>query len=194
MKRVRRLSVLVTVSTGVIMLAVLLGASRGTEGTPVRQEASAPYGQTSTPLPDGRWVFIGGIHGRAPQASAVLWDPVRNTRTPTWHAPRFARAGHTATVLPDGTVLVLGARDAGPHAAGLPLRHAAHGRSCAHRRRADHDGRGACHGGSVGSAYPCRRGRARRDVACAGRTRRDPPPRRQCVAQRRTWGRRTPRP
>jgi RHS repeat-associated protein len=71
-------------------------------------------GQSATLLPDGRWMFIGGRRGKVPIADISIRD-VRTTQQPSVPAfsakliyPRFA---HTATVLPDGTVLVLGGID-----------------------------------------------------------------------------------
>lgn len=108
MKRVRRLSFVVTGSISLVLLTLLSGASRSTEGAAAPKYSRAPRGQTSTLLPDGRWLFVGGDRGQVPQASAVLWDPVSNTLTPTRQTLQFARAGHTATVLPDGTVFIWG--------------------------------------------------------------------------------------
>jgi RHS repeat-associated protein len=69
-------------------------------------------GQSATLLPDGRWLFAGGQRGRVPSDDIVIRDvrlSQQQSSVPAWTAklvhPRFA---HTATVLPDGTVLVLG--------------------------------------------------------------------------------------
>ncbi len=68
---------------------------------------------TPTPLPDGRVLFIGGVAfgGTSPGsmrglAAAQAYDPA----TGTWAAVapmRSPRRDHTATLLPDGTVLVV---------------------------------------------------------------------------------------
>jgi len=82
---------------------------------------SADYtgGQTLTPLDDGRVLLVGGETGSLQNdtgdvkltARAELWDPASD---------RFARAGvmdtarsrHTATLLPDGRVLIIGGNGA----------------------------------------------------------------------------------
>ena len=70
-------------------------------------------GHTATLLPDGRVLVVGGaaedtrLEGGPRSASAELYDP----RSGTWSAARSmteARIGHSATLLPDGSVLVVG--------------------------------------------------------------------------------------
>jgi hypothetical protein len=71
-------------------------------------------GQTATLLPDGRWLLIGGESGgKIIGALTILGNdgvPASNQILPT--ALAHPRSGHTATVLPDGTVLILGGNGA----------------------------------------------------------------------------------
>src|SRR5262245_41667506 len=103
MMTTRRLlpSVLLSVALGLL----LWPASSGPQS--VRAGASTPPGQTSTLLPDGRVLILGGQGAQGPTRTAVIYDPSTGATT-TLTSLQPARAWHTATVLPDGTVLVLG--------------------------------------------------------------------------------------
>jgi len=108
---------------------LVLGGEHGAEGsaeiydpvsgawTAVARMLAARSGQTATLLPDGRVLVAGGTEtpsgNQAPGlaevslASAELFDPV----TGSWAAAMpmsVDRAGHSATLLPDGRVLVAG--------------------------------------------------------------------------------------
>src|SRR5215467_4528304 len=69
--------------------------------------AGAPSGQTSTLLPDGHILVIGGSGPQGAIDTVVAIDPATGERIafPSLDRPR---AWHTTTVLPDGAVLVLG--------------------------------------------------------------------------------------
>jgi RHS repeat-associated protein len=64
-------------------------------------------GQTATLLQTGEWLLAGGEQGSAPSAATLLLDVTTGRRTAI-ASLHHARSGHTATVLPDGAVLILG--------------------------------------------------------------------------------------
>jgi hypothetical protein len=72
--------------------------------------AVARYAHTATLLPGGRVLVVGGIGAGGASTylqSAEIYDPA----TGRWRSaaiPGRARAGHSATLLPGGTVLVAG--------------------------------------------------------------------------------------
>ena len=70
---------------------------------------------SATLLPDGRVLVVGGAPaggGPTALASTEIWDPATRTFAPG--APLAGvRAGHTATLLPDGRVVVIGGDEAG---------------------------------------------------------------------------------
>lgn len=79
-------------------------------------------GPTATRLADGRVLFAGGYgcvndtpeacrvisRERVPLTSAVIFDPYSNTVTAVTGGMHRPHAGHTATLLGDGTVLIVG--------------------------------------------------------------------------------------
>lgn len=68
----------------------------------------ARFAHTTTRLPDGRVLAVGGTDcSTGPLASAELYDSVSGTWTPA-ASMKTARDGHTATLLPNGKVLVAG--------------------------------------------------------------------------------------
>lgn len=68
------------------------------------------FGHTATALPDGRVLMVISHGDEACECylgAALLWDPAGASFTPTG-APIEVRHFHTATLLPDGRVLVVG--------------------------------------------------------------------------------------
>ncbi|HZN06928.1 MAG TPA: RHS repeat-associated core domain-containing protein [Pyrinomonadaceae bacterium] len=70
-------------------------------------QTPAPEGQTTTLLPDGRLLLVGGIGPEGTLSTASLSDPLNGQTLPLANI-REARAWHSATVLPDGRVFIFG--------------------------------------------------------------------------------------
>src|SRR6266542_2095230 len=87
-----------------VALVIPTASARRKAPEPLPQ-AQAPRGQSSTRLADGRSLILGGESADGIAGTATLVDPVTNTRTTI---PTQSRAWHTATLLPDGTVLIAG--------------------------------------------------------------------------------------
>ena len=80
--------------------------------SPAGSLADVRWSHTATPLPDGRVLIVGGDQNVRDGdlddlASAEVWDPTTGAFSPTGSIVQ-ARSGHTATLLPDGRVLVVG--------------------------------------------------------------------------------------
>lgn len=95
-------------------LGLTLNAAHREEGQPGAASGPASFvaGQSSTELPDGTVLLIGGRQTDG-TPSAGLWvvnasDGQRRQLTAALAAPR---TGHTATLLPDGSVLIVGGLD-----------------------------------------------------------------------------------
>src|SRR5205823_2244991 len=97
----------------------LLGAPLAIHGSPVNfvitgSLATARNGHTATLLPNGKVLVAGGSSVNFILASAELYDPASGTWSATGSLAS-ARAGqpsgHTATLLPNGKVLVAGGGD-----------------------------------------------------------------------------------
>jgi hypothetical protein len=77
---------------------------------------SARYHHTTTLLPSGLALLVGGLSGNntsgAPVVTAELYDPVAGTFTNTGSVVAAARVFSTATLLPNGKVLIAGGADA----------------------------------------------------------------------------------
>jgi hypothetical protein len=96
-------------------------ASFSPAGSPL---VEARRGHTATLLPDGRVLVVGGLSGQrindtdnlTVHATAEIWDPVTASFSPAGSPLVEARRGHTATLLPDGRVLVVGGANDGEDA------------------------------------------------------------------------------
>ena len=74
---------------------------------------TARFHHTSTLLPNGTVLVVGGEHRHNPLASAELYDPDTGTWSDT-ASLSVARDSPTATLLPNGIVLVAGGRETDP--------------------------------------------------------------------------------
>jgi hypothetical protein len=112
----------ITPTDGTTQFVTLVGVATATPaGTPQLDLpttsppplAGARSGQAAAPLADGRRLLVaGGRNGQNLLKSAEVYDLALNT----WSSTRdmsVPRVGHTATTLPDGTVVVIGGRGNG---------------------------------------------------------------------------------
>lgn len=77
-------------------------------GVPMRHP-----GEAAVLLPDGRWLLSGGSENGVTLASLTVVDPLTNSETLFPDNLNTSRQDHTATLLPDGTVLIVGGVGAG---------------------------------------------------------------------------------
>jgi RHS repeat-associated protein len=112
-------SPLMTGSRAVLIASVLavVAVSGQQRQERIAQAPPRQPGQTVTLLSDGRWLFLGG---EGAERRASLWDP--ETASLVEFETTQARAWHTATVVPDGTVFVFGGVDADGEAIAAPQR------------------------------------------------------------------------
>ena len=86
----------------ILLLAIVLGSATHPAG------GDNLAGASVTLLSDGRWLVLGGEGPKGVQARADLVEADGRTTSRLPVAMHRPRAWHTATVLPDGTVLILG--------------------------------------------------------------------------------------
>jgi RHS repeat-associated protein len=87
-----------------LMALVFLPAVSG----PRSDTAPAVTGQSKTLLSDGRWLLLGGQDAGGVRSDGWLLDARAQTVTPIVHKLHYGRTRHSATVLPDGTVIIVG--------------------------------------------------------------------------------------
>jgi RHS repeat-associated protein len=76
--------------------------------TDSQQKGTAVIGQSRTLMPDGHWLILGGETPTGFLNMGEIQDSSTGAVTPLAHGLSEARAWHTATLLPNGEVLVFG--------------------------------------------------------------------------------------
>lgn len=106
-----RIARLTIPSLGFALVAILvsLAVARAGQQT-TSQSPSSIVGQSATRLPDGRWLVVGGIGPDGPIKAVVTVERAGGTDTTARveAALNDARGWHSATMLPDGRVLIAG--------------------------------------------------------------------------------------
>jgi len=75
---------------------------------PYIQSSAQPTGQSSTLLPNGSLLLIGGEGPNGPKDVAIVRNPQTGQTFELRSRLNIARAWHSATMLPDGSILILG--------------------------------------------------------------------------------------
>lgn len=65
-------------------------------------------GQSVTQLPDGKWLLVGGRERDVPAGTVAIKDIRAGVITSLSRGLQYARAWHSATLLPDGSVFIFG--------------------------------------------------------------------------------------
>jgi hypothetical protein len=86
----------------------LLAAARKPRGFAAQTAATTLVGASSTLLPDGRWLTLGGADVSGPLSKAFLKISKNASSSSPISGLLHPRAWHTATVLPDGSVFIFG--------------------------------------------------------------------------------------
>jgi RHS repeat-associated protein len=87
---------------------VQVSTQRATGGDAAPSARDMRPGQSATQLSDGRWLLSGGLLDDQPSDAMAIFDPSTLRTSPLPTRLEHGRAGHTATVLADGTVLFVG--------------------------------------------------------------------------------------
>src|SRR5262245_14684326 len=113
-------------ATIVVLLLVETVAPQSERAARWEPRASLPEGRgdhTATPLPDGRVLVVGGQSDANAPNTALNKATAYNAQSDTWTevaAMSAPRSGHTATLLPDGRVLVVGGEQSAGGAPAAP--------------------------------------------------------------------------
>ena len=86
----------------------LITPRRPMRPAPRRSQTGELTGQTSTLLPDGRLLIVGGQDATGPKATVAINDARSGEVIPLSVELREPRAWHSATMLPNGRVLIVG--------------------------------------------------------------------------------------
>ncbi|MDR3412318.1 MAG: kelch repeat-containing protein [Formivibrio sp.] len=105
-----------TVGVVIIALAAMRVSASGAElagegrdkAAGLATSTGSPDGQSKTALPDVRLLLLGGIVSGIPVKTAIVEDPKTGKQVDTAAEMQYARAFHSATLLPNGKVLILG--------------------------------------------------------------------------------------
>ena len=111
LRRFRAVLFLILCSFTVAIVATVPARAQGGSFTPTGDMTIARSQHTATLLPNGNVFIVGGIqsssNGTRVLASTDLYDPTSGRFTPAANMTTTRRL-HTATVLPDGRVLIVG--------------------------------------------------------------------------------------
>ncbi len=92
----------------VVLVAVWVSSGAAQARPPSVQVVASNSGEARTLLADGRVLVTGGLVGGSPSTVVAIEDPTTGRRSTLSSRLQWARAWHTATVLPDGTIVILG--------------------------------------------------------------------------------------
>ena len=88
------------------LICVTLPLTLNPQSTPAAPDLLP--GQSATVLSDGRWLLLGGESLGGSLSTAAIWNPRTGATLQLTDRLKQARAWHSATMLPDGTVFIFG--------------------------------------------------------------------------------------